>query len=105
MVQMPVPHWNWPGLHLKSAAAAKTKVWTRKQARQRRYGIVSGLLSALTAVRWFIGSVAAVVLSVTLPPKGNALVVLTHELERKRIHVIFSSLSGMVGKHKGIQLT
>lgn len=93
------------GSTLEVRCSGKTKVRTRKQARQRRCGIVSGLPSALTAVRWFIGSVATVVLSVTLPPKGNALVILTHELERKRIHGTVNILSGMVGKTKGIRLT
>lgn len=89
------------GSALEFGCSGKTEVWTREQAGRRCYGI----FSALTAVRWFIGSVATVVLSVTLPPKGNALVILTHELERKRIHVVVNVLSAMVGKNKGIQLT
>lgn len=93
------------GSTLEVRCSGKAKVWTRKQAGQRRYGIFSGLPPALTAVRWFIGSVATVILGVTLPPKGNALVVLTHELERKRIHGIFNILSATVGKKSGIQLT
>lgn len=93
------------GSTLEVRCSGKTKVWTRARAGQRLYGVFSGLPRALTAVRWFIGSVAAVVLSVTLPPKGNALVILTHELERKRIHVRINILSGMAGKNKGVQLT
>lgn len=87
MVQMPVLHWNWPGLHLNSARAkcitARLLTRTLDMLVQLlgRLADLPGFPLKLTAVCRLIRVVAAVVLRVTLPPERNALVVLADKLK------------------------
>lgn len=91
-VQMPVEHWNCPGRHLNSAARKGCSASGRwgwggcrplgpRESGNLYVGPSRHPARALTTVRGLVRVVPAVVLRVTLPPEGDALVVLAHKLE------------------------
>lgn len=95
LVQMPVEHWNCPGRHLNSAAGKGRSAsgWWGWGGRRPLGPRASGgpdvrpsrhPARALTTVRGLVRVVPAVVLRVTLPPEGDALVVLADKLEGRR---------------------
>lgn len=87
---MPVEHWNCPGRHLNSAArkgcsASGRWEWGGRRPLGPRESGSPGVGAspprrALTTVRGLVRVVPAVVLRVTLPPEGDALVILAHKL-------------------------